>query len=53
MGKLHAQARTIQGCEIALDNGRSHCTIADQPSQTFPGLGSTPLELCVMSHADC
>ncbi|MFB3888369.1 MAG: OsmC family protein [Candidatus Bathyarchaeia archaeon] len=53
MGKLHARARIIQGFEIALDNGRSHCTIADQPTSTSPGLGPTPLELCVMSHAGC
>jgi putative redox protein len=51
--KLHARARIIQGFEIALDNGRSHCSVADQPSGTFPGLGPTPLELCVMSHAGC
>jgi putative redox protein len=53
MGKLHARARIIQDFEIALDNGRSHCTVADQPTETSPGLGPTPLELCVMSHAGC
>ncbi len=53
MGKLHANARIIQGYEIALDNGRSHSMIADQPTPTFPGLGATPLELCIMSHAGC
>ncbi len=53
MAKLHAKARIIQGYEIALDNGRSHCSIVDQPSPTFPGFGPTPLELCVMSHAGC
>jgi putative redox protein len=53
MGKLHARARIIQGFEIALDNGRSHCSVVDQPTDTFPGLGPTPLELCVMSHAGC
>jgi len=53
MGKLHARARIIQGFEIALDNGRSHSLIADQATSTSPGLGPTPLELCVMSHAGC
>ena len=53
MTKLHARARTIQDYEIALDNARSHCTIVDQPTQTSPGLGPTPLELCIMSHAGC
>ena len=53
MGKLHARARTIDGFELARDNGRSHGTIADQPTETSPGLGPTPLELCLMSHAGC
>jgi putative redox protein len=53
MAKLHARAKLIEGYEIALDNGRSHCTIADQPTPTSPGLGPTPLELCIMSHAGC
>src|SRR4030042_5358056 len=53
LGKLHARARIIQNFEIVLDNGRSHSSIADQPTETSPGLGPTPLELCVMSHAGC
>ncbi len=53
MGKLYARARIIHNFEIALDNGRSHGQIVDQPSETSQGLGPTPLELCVMSHAGC
>lgn len=53
MGKIVARARTIQNYELILDNGRSHSAIADQPTETSPGLGPTPLELCVMSHAGC
>ena len=53
MGTLVARARIIQNCELVLDNGRSHSAIADQPTETSPGLGPTPLELCVMSHAGC
>jgi putative redox protein len=53
LNRLRARARVIQGYEIALDNGKSHSTIADQPTETSPGLGPTPLELCVMSHAGC
>ena len=53
MAKLHGRARIIQDFEIALDNGRGHCTVADQPTPTYGGLGATPLELCVMSHAGC
>jgi putative redox protein len=51
--KIHARAQIIQGSEIALDNGRSHCAVADQPTDTFPGFGPTPVELCLMSHAGC
>jgi putative redox protein len=53
MSKLHARARIIEGYEIALDNGRGHCLVADQPTPTFQGLGPTPLELCLLSHAGC
>jgi putative redox protein len=53
MGKLHARARIIQGFEIVLDNGRAHSFVVDQPGESSPGLGPTPLELCVMSHAGC
>lgn len=53
MAKLHARATLIQGYELALDNGRAHAVIADQPAETSPGVGATPLELCIMSHAGC
>ena len=53
MDKLQARAKIIQNFEIALDNIRSHSLIVDQPTETSPGLGPTPLELCVMSHIGC
>ncbi len=51
--KLYANAQVIQGFQIALDNGRSHSVIVDQPATAGTDLGATPLELCVMSHAGC
>jgi len=51
--KLHARAHLIQGFQIALDNGRSHCVVVDEPLDVGTDLGPTPLELCVMSHAGC
>jgi putative redox protein len=52
--KLRAKATLIQGFQIALDNGRSHCVVVDQPiADLGTDLGPTPLELCVMSHAGC
>ena len=53
LDKLQARAKIIQNFEIALDNGRSHSLIVDQPTETSPGLGPTPLELCLMSHIGC
>lgn len=53
MAKFHVRARTIQGYELILDNGKSHCTVADQPTETSIGFGPTPFELCLMSHAGC
>ncbi len=53
MTKLNARARIIQDYEIILDNDGPHSVVVDQPADTFPGLGPTPLELCVMSHAGC
>ncbi len=53
MAKLYAKAKLIEDFKISLDNGRAHATIVDQPTATSPGLGPTPLELCVMSHAGC
>jgi uncharacterized OsmC-like protein len=53
LDKYHVKAQVVQGYELALDNGRSHATIADQPTETSPGMGPTPFELCLMSHAGC
>jgi putative redox protein len=51
--KLRAKAHLIQGFQVVLDNGRSHCVIVDQPVDRGTDVGPTPLELCVMSHAGC
>ncbi len=52
--KLHAKAKLIQGFQIALDNGRSHRVMVDQPAgEMGTDLGPTSLELCIMSHAGC
>ena len=51
--KLHAKAQLIQGFQIVLDNGRSHCVVVDEPPDVGTDVGPSPLELCVMSHAGC
>jgi uncharacterized OsmC-like protein len=53
MSKLYARAKIVENYQIMLDNGRAHSVIADQTTATSPGLGATPLELCVMGHAGC
>jgi putative redox protein len=51
--KLHARAQLIQGFQIAVDDGRSHCVVVDEPAKLGTDLGPSPLELCAMSHAGC
>jgi uncharacterized OsmC-like protein len=51
--KLYAKAQLIEGCKIALDDGRAHSYVVNLPSETSEGYGPTSLELCVMSHAGC
>ena len=53
MAKLHAIAKMVQGPLIVLENGRAHASVVDQPTSSSPGVGPTPLELCVMSHVGC
>ena len=51
--KIVANAKLIEGFQIALDDGKAHSYIVDQAPDLGTGLGATPLELCVMSHAGC
>jgi uncharacterized OsmC-like protein len=51
--RLRAKAYLIQGFQIVLDNGRSHCVVVDEPPDVGTDVGPSPLELCVMSHAGC
>ena len=51
--KIVANAKLIEGCQIALDDGKAHSYIVDLAPDLGTGLGATSLELCVMSHAGC
>jgi uncharacterized OsmC-like protein len=51
--RLRAKAHLIQGFQIVLDNGKSHCVVVDEPPDVGTDVGPSPLELCVMSHAGC
>ena len=51
--KIVANAKLIEGFQIALDDNEAHSYIVDLAPDLGTGLGATSLELCVMSHAGC
>lgn len=51
--KIYANAKLIEGFQILLDDNKSHSYVVDLAPDLGTGLGSSSLELCVMSHAGC
>ena len=51
--KIYANAKLIEGFQILLDDNESHSYVVDLAPNLGTGLGSSSLELCVMSHAGC
>ena len=51
--KITANAKLIEGFQIALDDNEAHSYIVDLAPDLGTGLGASSLELCVMSHAGC
>ena len=51
--KIIANAKLIEGFQIALDDNEAHSYIVDLEPELGTGFGATSLELCVMSHAGC
>ena len=51
--KIYANAKLIEGFQIALDDNEAHSYIVDLAPDLGTGLGSSSLELCLMSHAGC
>jgi len=51
--KIYANAKLIEGFQIAFDDNEAHSYIVDLAPDLRTGLGATSLELCVMSHAGC
>jgi uncharacterized OsmC-like protein len=51
--KIHANAKLIEGFQIALDDNEAHSYNVDLAPDLGTGLGPTSLKLCVMSHAGC
>ena len=51
--KIFANAKLIEGFQILLDDNEAHSYVVDLAPNLGTGLGSSSLELCVMSHAGC
>ena len=51
--KMCVNAKLIEGFQILLDDNEAHSCVVDQAPDLGTGLGPSPLELCVMSHAGC
>ena len=51
--KIYANAKSIEGFQILLDDNESHSYVVDLAPDLGTGLGASALELCVMSHAGC
>jgi putative redox protein len=52
--KLHVTAKLVKDFRIDVDDGRSHAVCLDLSHEDGgTDMGSSALELCVMSHAGC
>jgi uncharacterized OsmC-like protein len=50
---MYVNAKLIEGFQILLDDNETHSYVVDLAPDLGTGLGSSSLELCVMSHAGC
>jgi uncharacterized OsmC-like protein len=50
---MYANAKLIEGTQIMLDDNEAYSYVADLAPEVGTGLGPSPLEFCVMSHAGC
>lgn len=53
MAGLHGNARLVKGFRIDVDDGRSHAVCLDLPRNTGTDMGTSALELALMSYAGC
>jgi uncharacterized OsmC-like protein len=53
LGKLYGNAKLVKGFRIDVDDGRSHAICLDLPKDTGTDLGTSALELALMSYAGC
>jgi putative redox protein len=53
MTKLYGNAKLVKGFRVDVDDGRSHAYCLDLPPDTGTDLGTSALELALMSFAGC
>jgi uncharacterized OsmC-like protein len=53
LAKLYGNAKLVKGFRIDVDDGRSHAVCLDLPRETGTDLGTSALELALMSYAGC
>ena len=53
MTKLRARAKLVENCRIDVDDQRTHAVCLDQPAPDGTDMGSSALDLCLMSLAGC
>lgn len=53
MAKLYGNAKLVKGFRIDVDDGRSHVVCLDLPRGTGTDMGTSALELALMSYAGC
>lgn len=53
MTELHARAKVVENFRVDVDDQRAHVVALDWPLPDGMDMGSSPLELCLMSFAGC
>jgi uncharacterized OsmC-like protein len=53
LAKLFGNAKLVRGFRIDVDDGRSHAVCLDLPRVTGTDMGTSALELALMSYAGC
>lgn len=53
MAKLYGNAKLVKDFRINVDDGRSHAICLDLPRDTGTDMGTSALELALMSYAGC
>lgn len=53
LARMFGNAKLVKGFRIDVDDGRSHAVCLDLPRETGTDMGTSALELALMSYAGC